>query len=542
MSSAVRAHSYDPDDRGGATKFGITQTTLAAARGQKVSEDDVRNLTRKEAADILVRDFMDKPGFDKVPDHVRAQIFDMSVNHGPKNAIKITQKALGLKETGKADAEFKAALADADPGVIKAARIAFYQSIVRNNPSQEKFLKGWLKRAEAAAGDGPPISGDETAIAAARAAQSLMLNMQEMLDVGKSDGTPVFTGARRASKILAARNALFETSAATWFRGQPNKVAAFRKWQRGEIKIGFPGADGTVEEINIRDVLPETVRIKIDADFMRVIKDEISVQNALEARAEKEFEKNSEALAAEITLRMQGGEDVLPLVDALRHDLEPETFTDLRRMAIEDQPINSDKVSGDLLRRAYDGEDVTAEAKVARFVDKKIDNGNYIEIINISRGGAAGIEDPIKTGRRYIIENLGGLSKELGVTGSALIAGAKRNYDEEIEKFRAENDRFPSQAEAFEIADKIIPRWSILETDKIAVTLPKPMFMELGEKSAAGRKLTPERLREIRDQTDGYFLNKHGGDAGAVADDPNYQTEINAIEGFERILNVRTQK
>jgi len=41
-----------PRDPGGATKFGITRETLSRARGRSVSVDDVRRLTRGEAAAI----------------------------------------------------------------------------------------------------------------------------------------------------------------------------------------------------------------------------------------------------------------------------------------------------------------------------------------------------------------------------------------------------------------------------------------------------------------------------------------------------------
>lgn len=527
----------DPQDRGGPTNFGITQSTLSSIRGKKVTEDDVKRLSKGEAAKIMVSEFYEKPGIDELPEVIRGQMFDMAVNHGPANAIKILQDSLGVKKTGKINAETKSALSEADPNTLKEARVEFYKSIVKNDPSQEKFLQGWLNRAEDAAGAPSPLEGNEQAIIAAQSIQDEFRALQNVLDATLSDGTPVFTPKQRMAKLNATRDSMFEVAAKTWLESQPNKIAAYQKWKDGEVKIAFPGSNGQMEQFNIREALPATSKIKIDKEFIRTIKDELSIQKTLEARQEKLFEQKSDAIRAEVMVRLQKGEDMLGTVEALRHDIEPDTYVDLRKMAIENEPLNNDGVYGDLLRRAYEGEDVSEEAKYARFSSKSIDNGSYVELIRISKGQSAGLEDAVTTGRKYIIENLGGLSKELPVTGSRIIANAKRDYDESISRFRQENQRLPSQAEAFDLADKIIPRWQALNMNEMAATLPKPQFMDVKEKVSARKKLTPEKLKDIRDKTDKYFLSRHGGDIDAVSADSDYQREMEYIDNFESIIN-----
>ena len=62
------SYVHDPQDRGGPTKYGITQRTLRAWRGQAVTAEDVRQVTRDEARAIYRRRYVDDPGFARLPD------------------------------------------------------------------------------------------------------------------------------------------------------------------------------------------------------------------------------------------------------------------------------------------------------------------------------------------------------------------------------------------------------------------------------------------------------------------------------------------
>lgn len=150
-----------PADRGGPTNFGITQKTLAAYRGKPVSLDDVRSLTKGEATRIYIDDYYLKPGVWKLPQEVQEQVFDMCVNHGQKRAFMILQEALNTharKQVISVDGKIgplminATEMAVADVGniinnFIADARITFYERLIRNDPSQEVFRRGWMNRA-----------------------------------------------------------------------------------------------------------------------------------------------------------------------------------------------------------------------------------------------------------------------------------------------------------------------------------------------------------------------------------------------------------
>jgi len=90
-------HSADP---GGATNMGITHRTLAAWRGRRVSKDDVRKLTRKEAGDIYKARYWDNVRADRLPSGLDYAMFDFAVNSGSGRATRHLQAIVGAKRDG----------------------------------------------------------------------------------------------------------------------------------------------------------------------------------------------------------------------------------------------------------------------------------------------------------------------------------------------------------------------------------------------------------------------------------------------------------
>lgn len=148
----------DPDDRGGATNLGVTQATLSQFRENDVTQEDVENLTVEEAKECYLEMFWKPSMAGKLPDEVRHLYFDMVVNHGQGNAVKILQMA--CKGQGD-DIDVDGAIG---PSTIKAAsditewellveRTGFYWNLVfdgsryQKRNSQAKFIRGWLRRA-----------------------------------------------------------------------------------------------------------------------------------------------------------------------------------------------------------------------------------------------------------------------------------------------------------------------------------------------------------------------------------------------------------
>lgn len=140
-----------PDDRGGATNFGITQDTLAQWRGRPVSVDEVRTLTPDEAAEIYAARYVLTPRFDGIEhDDLAALVVDCGVNHGPARAARWLQSAAGVAVDGMVGPVTLGAVNQQD-GVtlyraVLAERCRFYGRLITRDPSQAVFAAGWANR------------------------------------------------------------------------------------------------------------------------------------------------------------------------------------------------------------------------------------------------------------------------------------------------------------------------------------------------------------------------------------------------------------
>lgn len=156
-----------PSDRGGITKYGISYEFVKNTGNTnlfdmnfdgKLTKEDIRNLTFDAALEAYKLYFWDYYFLDDIEDNRKAfLIFDASVNHGYKTATKLIQRALNssgyqLSIDGIWGPKTKASLVDCPvEDFIKnfqEKRRALYKAIVKNNPSQNVFLKGWLRRVD----------------------------------------------------------------------------------------------------------------------------------------------------------------------------------------------------------------------------------------------------------------------------------------------------------------------------------------------------------------------------------------------------------
>ena len=153
-------YSNNKNDHGSYTKFGVTLKTLNSWRGKECSQEDVKALTKQEAAEIYKAEYFYKPRIDKLPLELQPVVFDMAVNMGPKQAIKIFQAVIDRywRKTsidgiiGPVTIKSAKGLANFhdDNFVIEQIteeRIKFYRNIVKRDPSQIVFLNGWENRA-----------------------------------------------------------------------------------------------------------------------------------------------------------------------------------------------------------------------------------------------------------------------------------------------------------------------------------------------------------------------------------------------------------
>jgi lysozyme family protein len=146
------AYTDHAADRGGPTKWGITQATLASYRKIQVTPFDVAALTETDARAIYTELFIRRPHFDQINDErLRALVIDCGVNHGTGTAAKWLQTVTGVHDDGVLGPVTLEAV-NALPATvlhrrILGLRIKFYGRIITNDPKQAVFAAGWMARA-----------------------------------------------------------------------------------------------------------------------------------------------------------------------------------------------------------------------------------------------------------------------------------------------------------------------------------------------------------------------------------------------------------
>jgi len=158
----------DAADPGGITNYGISLRFLREIEEpmlkrigifNEVSEQSIIDLTKDQAEKIYYSEFWLKAPFEKIINSMLGKyIFDMSVNFGIAQAVRITQRACcaaqKLKDYVNDDGLFEGKTLQAInhasfmliPALI-AQRTGFYRQLVAVNPKLELFLPGWLERA-----------------------------------------------------------------------------------------------------------------------------------------------------------------------------------------------------------------------------------------------------------------------------------------------------------------------------------------------------------------------------------------------------------
>jgi lysozyme family protein len=150
---AEGGYSNNPADRGGRTNFGITAGFLESIGYDKGPED----ITQDEAKELYYTHFWAPIQGDVLPAPVALVIFDMGVNSGVKTAVRRLQYVLnGYKATDQDGIMGPATLASAQSayqkfgklfvGELLNSRREYYGSLIRNNPSQGVFARGWNNR------------------------------------------------------------------------------------------------------------------------------------------------------------------------------------------------------------------------------------------------------------------------------------------------------------------------------------------------------------------------------------------------------------
>ena len=142
----------DPNDNGGATMVGITIGTYRSYcrhKGTKIpTVQDLKNMPYKVWRDIVYTMYWNKWKADTIADQSTANMVVDWVWHSGAGTIKKVQTLLGVTADGIVGPKTVAALNSAK-GIrekIYNARKAYFEAIVKRNPSQQKWLKCWMNR------------------------------------------------------------------------------------------------------------------------------------------------------------------------------------------------------------------------------------------------------------------------------------------------------------------------------------------------------------------------------------------------------------
>lgn len=135
----------DPNDAGGRTSRGVTQTEYDAWRTEKgLPIIDVWTAPQSDIVTIYHDEYWE-PYCDLMPLGIDYIYFNNAVLDGPYRSMVLLQTAVGVAADGRCGPITRQAIAAAPPAAtiiqLSAASTAFYQSL-----HQPIFLKGWLNR------------------------------------------------------------------------------------------------------------------------------------------------------------------------------------------------------------------------------------------------------------------------------------------------------------------------------------------------------------------------------------------------------------
>lgn len=150
-----------PNDKGGATKFGITQGTLNAAfKLGYVSHNNIKKLTKEEAMTIYYKKYWLPAKCHLMPSPIDIVHFDTVVNSGIGGGSMNLQRTINSLMLSSISVDgalgsismekFNQMSSFYKPHVIAKVylfeRSKLFTRIAQRSPSQRVFLRGWLNR------------------------------------------------------------------------------------------------------------------------------------------------------------------------------------------------------------------------------------------------------------------------------------------------------------------------------------------------------------------------------------------------------------
>lgn len=154
-------YTNDPADRGGPTKWGITQKAWSDYAGFDATPADIQGINEDDARDFYEEIYIVGPKFNQLPAMLVPLVVDCGVNHGVRAASKWVQRAIGAKQDGWIGPNTLTQMAGTDTMAVylrvSAYRLRLYGRLVSADKElkvaqglglnlQAKFAAGWNNR------------------------------------------------------------------------------------------------------------------------------------------------------------------------------------------------------------------------------------------------------------------------------------------------------------------------------------------------------------------------------------------------------------
>lgn len=143
-------YSDNPNDSGGATNSGVTLAVYQSVYGKNKTKNDLKRMTNEQWNYIFTKLYWNKWNADEIKNQSIANILVDWVWMSGYGTIKKIQSLLGLTADGIVGNKTISYINSHDQedvfNKIWNRRKQFYESLVKNNPSQKVFLKGWMNR------------------------------------------------------------------------------------------------------------------------------------------------------------------------------------------------------------------------------------------------------------------------------------------------------------------------------------------------------------------------------------------------------------
>jgi lysozyme family protein len=152
---AEGGYTDDPADRGGATNKGITQSEYTDwLRRQHLPLRSVRHILNIEVEEIYRDAYWLEGDCDRLPWPVNLVHFDACVNTGVTQAARFLPRSVDAEpdgQIGPKTLEALRALLERETPLAVAERLVrrrepFYRRLAQVDPTQNRFLQGWLNR------------------------------------------------------------------------------------------------------------------------------------------------------------------------------------------------------------------------------------------------------------------------------------------------------------------------------------------------------------------------------------------------------------